>query len=284
MQSNATKKPSLVTKYVDQLNQGYQYTSNSGTQVITPGTIVYVDRNDPTGKNGKYYLYLGQLGTNGLKPQPINLSPLVTNYGITVALQNNIPEWAPFTNSSVLADLPDFATVKSTGENQGTGSSSTAVGAIFVLNTINASVDAHASASTLDSGVGVVGTNFGGGVLINALNISAINATNTSTVTASDGRTGPTTQSPGTGLAVNAMVATNNVLGSTQAYSSGGSITSAPAAASMSLPCPTPRSTPKTIPPTPRPPRLASCWLTTIGIAPPLAGFRKTPSMPCSAF
>ena len=223
LQSSAIKTPSLVTNYIDQLQQGNQFTSNSGTQTLTPGTIVYDDQNDPTGKNGKYYVYLGELGTNGLNPAEINLG--TADYTIQVALQNNIPEWLPFTNSSLLADLPDFATVSAIGLNQGTGSSSTAVGAIFVLNTINASADAHASASTLDSGVGAGAADFGGGVLIEATNISTINATNTSTVTASNGQTGPTTQSPGSGLAVNATIATNNILGSTQAYASGGSIT-----------------------------------------------------------
>ena len=217
LQTSATKTPSMVTTYVDQLKQGYQFTSNSGTQTLTPGMIVY------NAQDGNYYVYLGELGTNGLKPQDIDLG--TTNYTISVALQNNIPEWAPFTDSSVLADLPDFSTIKATGENQGTGSSSTAVGAIFVLNMINASASAYASGSSLSAGVGAGMADFGGGVLIEATNLSTINATNTSTVTASNGQSGPTTTSPGTGLAVNATIATNNVLGSTQAYASGGSIT-----------------------------------------------------------
>ena len=218
LQTNVTIKPSLVTSYVDQLKQGYQYTSNSGMQTLTPGTIVY------DAVDGNYYVYLGELGTNGLKPEQVNLTPQ-TDFSISVALQNNIPEWAPFTNSSVLADLPDFSTVKAVGDTQGTGSSSTAVGAIFVLNSINASTNAYSLNSILDSGVGAGLTDFGGGVLINATNLSTINATNTSTVTASNGQTGPAAQSPGTGLAVNATIATNNILGSTQAYASGGGIT-----------------------------------------------------------
>ena len=217
LQSEATTKPGMLTKYVDQLQQGYQYTSNSGTQVLTPGTIVY------NAADGNYYVYLGKLGLHGQDPASIDLGP-TSQYGIS-NLSLNAPAWLQFTNSSLLADLPDFSTVKDSGTQKGTGSSSTAVGAIFVLNTITASVDAHSASSTLDSGVGASPTAFGGGVLIGATNISAINATNTSTVTASDGRTGPTTQSPGKGLAVNATIATNNILGSTQAYSSGGSIT-----------------------------------------------------------
>ncbi len=230
LQTQATTKPSLFTGYLDQLKQGYQYTSNSGSQTISAGTIVYDDPvSDTTGLNGTYYVYLGSVDQHGLNTGPEAVDLGATNY--TIGLNagqfiNNTPqaEWLEFTNSSLLADLPDFATVKATGDTKGTGSSSTAVGAIFVLNTINASVDAHASTSTLDSGVGAT-TGFGGGVTIQATNLSTINATNTSTVTASDGQTGPTVSSPGTGLAVNATIATNNILSSTQAYSSGGSIT-----------------------------------------------------------
>ena len=230
LQTQATTKPSLFTGYLDQLKQGYQYTSDSGTQTISAGTIVYDDPlSDTTGLNGTYYVYLGSVDQHGLETGPMAVDLGATDYTIGLnagQFLHNTPqaEWLEFTNSSLLADLPDFATVKATGDTKGTGSSSTAVGAIFVLNTINASVDAHASTSTLDSGVGAT-TGFGGGVTIQATNLSTINATNTSTVTASNGQTGPTVSSPGTGLAVNATIATNNILSSTQAYSSGGSIT-----------------------------------------------------------
>ena len=65
---------------------------------------------------------------------------------------------------------------------------------------------------------------FGGGVTIEATNLSTINAINTSTVTASNGQTGPFVSSPGSGLAVNAIIATNNILGSTQAYATSDTI------------------------------------------------------------
>ena len=227
LQTNATKTPNMLTGYVDQLQQGYQFTSNSGAQTLTTGTIVY------DAVNGKYYVYLGEVDQHGFEtgPESVTLSATIDfSIGLNAGqFLNNTPqqEWVQFTNSSLLADLPDFATVKSTGETAGTGSSSTAVGAIFVLNTINASVAAYASASNLNSGVVVnaVANPFGGSTSIEATNLSTINATNTSTVTASNGQTGPTTQSPGTGLAVNATIATNNILGSTQAYASGGGIT-----------------------------------------------------------
>jgi Phage integrase family len=217
LQGQAATQPTLLGNYLDQLDQSYQYTSLSGVQTLTPGTIVYADpASDTTGRNGAYYVYLGELGPDGQKPQPVDLG--TTDYTVQTATQDNVAQWMPLTESNLLSELPDFAAVKTEGETQGTGSSSAAVGAIFVLNTINASVDAHAGSSTLDSGVGAGSNDFGGSVLIEAANLSTINATNTSTVTASNGQTGPFVSSPGSGLAVNAIIATNNILGSTQAY------------------------------------------------------------------
>ena len=165
----------------------------------------------------------------GSKPALKSVDLGATDYSIGLnegEFLNNTPqaEWAPFTNSSLLSYIPTFSTIEGAAASQGTGSSSTAVGAIFVLNTINASVNAYASSSTLDSGIGAT-TGFGGSVTIEATNLSTIDADNTSTTTASNGQTGPTATSPGSGLALNAIIATNNILGSTNAYSSGGSIT-----------------------------------------------------------
>ena len=134
------------------------------------------------------------------------------------------PVWAPFTNSSLLSYLPSFTTAKQAGD-AGTGSTSTAVGAIFVLNTINSATLGYESAAALSSGNGAGAGAYGGQIAITANNTATISATNTSTTTASSGTAGPTATSPGTGLAVNAIIATSNILGQTQAYADGGSLT-----------------------------------------------------------
>ena len=71
LQSQATTQPTLLGNYLDQLDQSYQYTSNSGVQTLTPGTIVYADPIPGHDRPQRHLLRLsGSVGANGLETGP----------------------------------------------------------------------------------------------------------------------------------------------------------------------------------------------------------------------
>ncbi len=225
-----SKDGSLLSQYANQMANGYQYTRNSGTQMVAPGQIAYDGSN--------YYIFLGTTGdllgvVSGEPLAPVSIDFATVNFSGT---NPSAGLWAPFTNSSLLQYAPQIAAFVSsklsppagdtnsnpTAADTGTGTRSTGVGAIFVLNTINSSSIAYENDEALTSGNNA-GVGKGGGITISATNASLISATNTSTVTTGQGS--PTAANTNNGIAVNGIVATNNILGETQAYASGGSLT-----------------------------------------------------------
>ena len=236
---------SLLSQYAAQMANGYQYTRNSGTQIVAPGQIAF--------DGSRYYIFLGT-PNNFLGMATGEVSPVWINFGTVdfslTDLTNdplNKPVWAPFSNSSLLQYAPQVAEFVTnelsppaattekpnpTAADAGTGSRSTGVGAIFVLNTIDSSTTAYEStAPTRPSGSGATSVQAAGAIAISATNISSITAKNTSTVT-----TGPSSpSSSGGGVAVNGIVATNNILGDTRAYADGGTLTANGTAGSFAV-------------------------------------------------
>ena len=204
--------------------------------MVTPGTVIYDDQ------NGQYYVFLGTLNDKDDHPVSIDLGA-TGQYAISSFAQAptaDTPVFAPFTAfaqapfDDLISDLPDFASFKSAGDG-GTGSSSTAVGAIFVLNAVTSATLAYESGATLSAGAGATAGAFGGAISITAKNTSSIAATNTSSITVSNGTSGPTATSPGTGLAVNGIIATNNILDSADAFGLNGSLTASGADGAVGL-------------------------------------------------
>ena len=204
----------LLTTYANQIRQGYQYTTKSGTQSVTPGAVIY----DATAD--KYYIYLGtpRKAISG-KPQEIDLGTV--NFTIsTLADALNItldtPFFAPFSgalaNSALLDYLPNFSTL--TAKNSAVNNASTtAVGAIFVLNDINSAVIASAASTSLASA---------GDLSILANSTAAINAINDSSITSSSSNP---LGSGGSGTGVNVTLASNYVLDSTIASATSSTLT-----------------------------------------------------------
>ena len=228
--SSSASSDSLLAKYAAQIQAGLSVHDQVGAQLVTPGQIVYDDQNQ------SYYILLGT--PSDLTDQPVSIDLSNTaQYSIATRQRlswcpSSTPYWATeFTSLSnsetqLLTDLTNFGATESDGD-KGTGSTSTAVGAIFVLNTIT---DASSASET---GAAITGGNLA------------------ESTTDSDGRhrrspprikapsrprtTAPSRRSPARQvqqpraageIAVNGIVATNNILfASTQAFASGGSLT-----------------------------------------------------------
>ena len=216
-----------ASKYVEQIKQGYQFTTKSGVQMVTPGTVVYDDQ------NGKYYVFLGTLNDQDLKPVSIDLGdqPICDLELQSASEQGHAGLGAVHglqqarRSAACSSDLPSFAHHQA-ARRPGHG---------LVIDggrrDLRAQHDhlarriAYESGAALDRrrrrGAGA----FGGGVTITATNKSDIVAKNTARSPSSDGSPGRPRPSPGTGLAVNAIIATNNILDSAQAFGLNGSVT-----------------------------------------------------------
>ena len=180
----------ILENLANTLATEYQYTTESGTQNVTPGAMVRLqDQYGGGGTPDTIYLFVGTAA------QSLDLGS--QNYADTSL-------WQPVSTSNIVSDLAGLGINFS-------DSSSTAIGGLVVHN------DARGSAA---SSVTNASVSAAGDFTVEAIENAAIDATDTSTVSSDGGSV-----FGGSSLAVNGIIATNNVLSGATATVSGSSIT-----------------------------------------------------------
>ena len=187
----------ILGKLVTAILSEYQYTSNSGVQAVKNGDLVRVadDHGSATGLPGAIYQFLGT------DAQGMSLNLGTANY-LDAAL------WLKLDLSNPLDVIPaqyrpNFTNV--------TGSDAIAVGGMVVRNDVRGDVAAYASNVALTAG----------SITIQAVEAATLVALDDSSVISDGG----SVFAGGNSIAVNAVIATNNVLSKADAYAVNSTLT-----------------------------------------------------------